>query len=148
MRLGRKRRYTIATADAVPQDDEATGAVVQGQDDDENQGRVSRYSNQFYPVFFTNALGAGEQAGKPGQNGLGTFDGVFIPVWLTIFGVIVFVRWGFIISYAGIFGTLTMLFIAYLVNMMTTLSLAAISTNGTIKGRLCCCMEKRPRAII
>jgi len=65
---------------------------------------------------------------------LGTFDGVFLPVTLTIWGVILFVRLGFIIGQSGIFGACLMFTIGYSITLFTTLSISAISTNGTVKG--------------
>ncbi|RUP48234.1 amino acid permease-domain-containing protein [Jimgerdemannia flammicorona] len=65
---------------------------------------------------------------------LETFDGVFVPTVLSIWGIILFLRFGFIIAQAGVMGTLGMFGLGYLVNILTTLSLSAISTNGTVRG--------------
>ncbi|KAJ2695482.1 hypothetical protein H4R19_005842, partial [Coemansia spiralis] len=65
---------------------------------------------------------------------LGTWDGVFLPVMLSIWGILVFVRMGYFLSQIGIIGTAASFACGYLVTTMTTLSISAISTNGTVKG--------------
>lgn len=65
---------------------------------------------------------------------LDTFEGVFVPTVLSIWGIILFLRFGFIISQAGVLLTLSMFVLGYVVNLLTTLSLSAISTNGTVRG--------------
>ncbi|KAF9993657.1 hypothetical protein BGZ79_001655 [Entomortierella chlamydospora] len=65
---------------------------------------------------------------------LSVFSGVFVPCVLSIWGIILFLRFGFIISQAGVVGTMAMFIVGYGVNIFTTLSLSAISTNGTVRG--------------
>ncbi|KAJ1774072.1 hypothetical protein IW140_000603 [Coemansia sp. RSA 1813] len=65
---------------------------------------------------------------------LGTWDGVFMPVTLTIWGILVYVRMGYFISQVGIVGTIGSFMCGYAVTTLTTLSISAISTNGTVKG--------------
>ncbi|PIA15337.1 hypothetical protein COEREDRAFT_44896, partial [Coemansia reversa NRRL 1564] len=65
---------------------------------------------------------------------LGTWDGVFMPVSLSIWGILVYVRMGYFLSQVGIAGTVISFACGYLVITMTTLSISAISTNGTVKG--------------
>ncbi|KAI8320028.1 hypothetical protein GQ54DRAFT_244249, partial [Martensiomyces pterosporus] len=65
---------------------------------------------------------------------LGTWDGVFLPVMLSIWGILVFVRMGYFLSQVGIMGTIGSFVGGYLITTMTTLSISAISTNGTVKG--------------
>ena len=67
-------------------------------------------------------------------NQLGTFGGVFTPSILTILGVIIFMRAGFIIGQAGIFQALLILFLASSITALTSLSISAISTNTPIAG--------------
>lgn len=65
---------------------------------------------------------------------LGVFSGVFVPCVLSIWGIILFLRFGFIIAQAGVMGTMAMFIVGYAINIFTTLSLSAISTNGTVRG--------------
>lgn len=66
--------------------------------------------------------------------GLGTFAGVFTPSILTILGIILFLRLGFVVGNAGLGGTLAIIAIATTVSVLTSVSLAAISTNMEVKG--------------
>lgn len=63
------------------------------------------------------------------QARFGTFGGVFTPCVLTILGVIMFMRTGFVVGYGGLWAGLAILGIAKLITVLTTLSLSAIATN-------------------
>lgn len=63
-----------------------------------------------------------------------TFAGVFTPSILTILGVIMFMRAGFVIGDGGVLNTLKILLIAKLITTLTTFSISAISTNMEVKG--------------
>jgi amino acid transporter len=65
---------------------------------------------------------------------LGTFGGVFTPSILTIFGIILFLRLGWIVGQAGLARALAMVALAHGVALLTTLSLAAIATNRRVRG--------------
>lgn len=65
---------------------------------------------------------------------LGTFDGVFVPTALNVLSILMFLRFGFIIGQMGILGSFLLLFMSYFIDLMTTLSISAISTNGTVRG--------------
>jgi len=65
---------------------------------------------------------------------LGTFSGVFTPSVLTILGIILFLRLGYVTGSGGLGRTLLILFIANLVTILTSLSLAAVATNLKVKG--------------
>ncbi|KAI3659119.1 hypothetical protein MP638_001986 [Amoeboaphelidium occidentale] len=67
------------------------------------------------------------------KKGLGTFAGVFVPTWLSISGIILFIRLGYCIGHAGILETLAMFTIGMGIALLTTLSVSAISTNGEVK---------------
>ena len=60
---------------------------------------------------------------------LGTFMGVYIPTLLMLFGVIVFLRVGWITGQAGLTNTLIIITFSMLVGLLSLLSLAAIATN-------------------
>lgn len=67
-------------------------------------------------------------------NKLGTFEGVFIPTTLNVLSILMFLRFGFILGQTGILGMFCLLTISYSVDLLTTLSVSAIATNGTVKG--------------
>ncbi|KAF3929060.1 hypothetical protein ABW20_dc0104492 [Dactylellina cionopaga] len=71
---------------------------------------------------------------KPKTNKLGTFSGVFVPTTLNVLSILMFLRFGFILGQSGILGMMGMLIASYLINLVTTLSISAISTNGTVRG--------------
>jgi len=63
-----------------------------------------------------------------------TFKGVFTPNILTILGVILFLRFGFVVGSAGLAETMIILILAHVVSIGTTLSMSAIATNLEVKG--------------
>jgi len=69
----------------------------------------------------------------PGRR-LGTFGGVFAPSVLTILGIILFLRLGFVVGSAGPWRALAILGVATSVSVLTSLSLAAIATNRKVRG--------------
>ncbi len=73
---------------------------------------------------------------KPQENvtKFSTFGGVFTPSILTILGVIMFMRAGFVIGQAGIYHALIMLAIAKTITLLTSFSISAIATNTEVKG--------------
>jgi len=68
------------------------------------------------------------------RNRFGTFGGVFTPAILTILGVIMFMRANFVVGQAGVIGALSILIIAKSITALTSLSIAAISTNMRMRG--------------
>lgn len=60
---------------------------------------------------------------------LGTFGGVFTPSFLTIIGVIMYLRFGWILSNAGLYRTLAIVLIANCITLITALSVSSIATN-------------------
>jgi len=54
----------------------------------------------------------------------GTFTGVFTPTLLTILGVILFLREGWVIGNAGLFGTLLIILISFLITTCTAFSMS------------------------
>ena len=59
----------------------------------------------------------------------GTLEGVFVPTLLTILGVILFLRTGWVMGNAGLVGGLGIIVAAFVITGFTALSLASISTN-------------------
>ncbi|MDQ8202425.1 hypothetical protein [Pelagicoccus sp. SDUM812003] len=64
----------------------------------------------------------------------GTFGGVFVPNILTILGVILFLRAGWVVGNAGLSGAVAMLLLANGVTFLSALSLSAIATNTKAQG--------------
>jgi solute carrier family 12 (potassium/chloride transporter), member 4/6 len=60
---------------------------------------------------------------------LGTFIGVFTPSILTILGVILYLRTGWVVGNVGLIGALTIVFIANLITLTTAFSVSAVATN-------------------
>ncbi|KAI4608416.1 hypothetical protein J4E80_009040 [Alternaria sp. BMP 0032] len=69
-----------------------------------------------------------------GTDKLGTFAGVFVPVTLNVLSILMFLRFGFLLGQAGLIGMMGMLIAAYAINLLTTLSISAVATNGTVRG--------------
>ena len=63
---------------------------------------------------------------------LGTFIGVFTPTLLTILGVIMYLRVGWLVGNMGLLLTLSIVVLANLVTLTTTLSFSSIATNRRI----------------
>ena len=65
---------------------------------------------------------------------LGTFAGVFTPSILTILGIILFLRLGFVVGETGLMRALGVIAVANAISLLTALSVSAISTNLRVKG--------------
>ncbi|XP_006112150.2 solute carrier family 12 member 9 isoform X1 [Pelodiscus sinensis] len=65
---------------------------------------------------------------------LSTFFGVVVPTVLSMFSIVVFMRVGFVVGHAGFLQSLLMLVVAYVIILLTVLSVCAICTNGAIQG--------------
>ena len=65
---------------------------------------------------------------------LGTFAGVFTPSVLTILGIILFLRLGFVVGNAGLGQALIIMLLANGISVLTSVSLSAIATNLKVKG--------------
>ncbi|MFC1539180.1 amino acid permease [Candidatus Latescibacterota bacterium] len=63
------------------------------------------------------------------KSGLGTFGGVFTPDVLTILGVIMYLRLGWVVGNAGFLGAVLIILIAKSVTICTGLSMSSITTN-------------------
>ncbi len=65
---------------------------------------------------------------------LGTFSGVFTPSVLTILGIILFLRLGYVVGNAGFGRALIIITLANAISVLTSISLSAIATNIKVKG--------------
>lgn len=74
------------------------------------------------------------EKGTNGTGRFGTFGGVFTPCVLTILGVIMFLRYGYVVGQAGVIGAIIILLVSKTITGLTGLSLSAIATNTEVKG--------------
>jgi len=65
--------------------------------------------------------------------GLGTFAGVFTPSVLTILGVIMYLRLGWVVGTAGLAQTLVIVTLSTSITLLTALSIAEIATDKVIR---------------
>ncbi|KAL3229094.1 hypothetical protein RNJ44_02181 [Nakaseomyces bracarensis] len=98
-----------------------------------------RNSNVSYNYYATakgknNRISSKYDPENPNKDKLGTYDGVFVPTALNVLSILMFLRFGFILGQLGVICTLGLLVLSYTVNLLTTLSISAISTNGTVRG--------------
>ena len=59
----------------------------------------------------------------------GTFGGVFTPTLLTIIGVIMYLRLGWVVGNAGLLGAWAIIILSFLITLTTALSMSSITTN-------------------
>ncbi|MEX2565259.1 MAG: Na-K-Cl cotransporter [Cyclobacteriaceae bacterium] len=67
------------------------------------------------------------------KTGFGTFGGVFTPSILTILGVIMYLRFGWVVGNVGLIGTLIIVTLASSITFLTALSVAAIATDQRVR---------------
>ena len=63
----------------------------------------------------------------------GTFTGVFTPTVLTILGIILFLRIGWVVGQSGLVGAIAIILFANAISFLTGLSLSSIATNMNVK---------------
>ena len=63
---------------------------------------------------------------------LGTFLGVFTPTILTILGVIMYLRFGWLVGHLGLMRVIFIVLLANSITLMTTLSFSAVATNARV----------------
>ncbi len=68
------------------------------------------------------------------QQKFGTFKGVFTPSLQTIFGVVMYLRMGWVLGQMGLFTTLVIVTLASAITFFTALSISATATNMKIAG--------------
>ncbi len=69
----------------------------------------------------------------PKAKKFGAFSGVFTPSLLTILGVIMYMRLGWVVGQAGLFATIGIVLIAHIISVTTGLSISSIATDKKIK---------------
>lgn len=70
-----------------------------------------------------------EEETRPRRRTYGTFGGVFVPTLLTILGVIMYLREGWVVGNAGLLGSWLVILLAFGITGFTGLSLSSITTN-------------------
>ena len=63
---------------------------------------------------------------------LGTLLGVYTPTVLTILGVIMYLRFGWLVGHLGLFKILVIVLLAHVITAATTLSFSSVATNGRV----------------
>lgn len=79
------------------------------------------------------AASVAPQRGNGGTGRFGTFGGVFTPNVLTILGIILFLRAGWVVGQTGLIGALIIVAIANAISFLTGLSLSAIATSMNVR---------------
>ncbi len=102
-------RETEATADSIIE--EAGRQVAHEHKSGENVGAIF------------------EQAGEAENRTFGTFNGVFRPTILTILGVMMYLREGWLVGNGGLLGAVLVILACYLITGTTAMSISSISTN-------------------
>ena len=74
----------------------------------------------------------GEFPAVQSQKRFGYFGGVFTPSILTILGVIMYLRFGWVVGNAGLGGALLIVAISHVISLTTALSVSSIATNRTV----------------
>ncbi|MDJ0619204.1 MAG: amino acid permease [Calothrix sp. MO_192.B10] len=67
------------------------------------------------------------------SSGLGTFGGVYTPSVLTILGVIMYLRFGWVVGNVGLVGTFIIVTLATFITFLTALSVCAIATDKVVR---------------
>ncbi len=84
------------------------------------------------PATKLSAIFKHANSGSSSTGKLGTFLGVFTPTILTILGVIMYLRFGWVVGQVGLFKTLLIVLLANLITLLTSLSLSAVATNSHV----------------
>lgn len=82
---------------------------------------------------FTKSKSPQKKVTPSSEEGLGTFGGVFTPSILTILGVIMYLRFGWVVGNVGLVGTLLIVTLATSITFLTALSISAIATDQRVR---------------
>jgi len=66
------------------------------------------------------------------QKKFGAFDGVFTPSILTILGVIMYLRMGWVVGNAGLWGSIIIIVVANVISISTGLSISSVATDKKV----------------
>ncbi|MEM8807019.1 MAG: amino acid permease [Cyanobacteria bacterium P01_G01_bin.38] len=73
------------------------------------------------------------QVSSAEETGLGTFGGVYTPSILTILGVIMYLRFGWVVGNVGLLGSLIIVTLSISITLLTALSISAIATDRVVR---------------
>jgi len=85
-----------------------------------------RFSKDNFSQYYSNLFGKSSSS-TSGVKKFGTFGGVFTPDVLTILGVIMYLRLGWVVGNAGFLGTVLIILLAKSVTICTGLSMSSIT---------------------
>ncbi|NJN04142.1 MAG: amino acid permease [Leptolyngbyaceae cyanobacterium RM1_1_2] len=83
--------------------------------------------------FFSNRSNKAPETVPSSSEGLGTFGGVYTPSILTILGVIMYLRFGWVLGNVGLLGTLLIVTLSTAITLLTALSISAIATDRVVR---------------
>ena len=86
-----------------------------------------------FPFSFGTGSDSSSEQTTEVSSGLGTFGGVYTPSILTILGVIMYLRFGWVVGNAGLFKTLLIVTISTAITFLTSLSVCAIATDKVVR---------------
>ncbi len=75
----------------------------------------------------------GKPSSAPKDLKFGAFKGVFTPSILTILGVIMYLRFGWVVGHGGLLGAILVVLLAHTISITTGMSICSIATNRTVK---------------
>lgn len=110
---------------AVTQENEASPS-------DEGAGDVTDVGDPETTLSAPGTLPGGGREPSEGGGRFGTFAGVFTPSVLTILGVIMYMRLGWVTGQGGLGVALAIVVVAHLITFATGLSVSSIATNRTV----------------
>ena len=118
------RRGTVAAGQSRPD-------MVDMIDDGEKTAANTNVRKDSSMMGIRHELPADYVAGEKART-LGTFDGVFMYVAVSLFGVVLFSRMGWMVAYGGLGLSILIVLISAFVTLVTTASVSALVTNGKI----------------
>ena len=71
--------------------------------------------------------------GAAADASLGTLSGVIVPTCENMWGVLIFLRFFYVVGHAGVWQSLVIVFVSFLSSFFTTMSLSAMATNGPVE---------------
>lgn len=80
----------------------------------------------------TENIQSSEQANETSAAKFGTFAGVFVPTVLTILGVIMYLRAGWVVGNAGLGGAILIILLAHVITVSTGLAVSSVATNTRV----------------